>query len=254
MLHLKVTDLKKRFGGLHVLKGVSFEINGPELIGLIGPNGAGKTTLTNVLDGAEKPNSGTVYLNGERIDQYSPFQVARAGLGRTFQVTRAFRRMTVLENLMVPALAFDHGLSRSAMEDQAREVLDFLTIDHLANEYAQSLSGGQQKLLELGRLLMLGSDVIILDEPFAGVHPRLMDIIYRYIRRVNDEGKAIILISHQMDSIFSLCKRLLVLNYGDLIADGDPESVKNDPVVKEAYLGADEDDEDQDPARPAEGT
>jgi branched-chain amino acid transport system ATP-binding protein len=252
MLHLKVTDLNKRFGGLHVLKDVNFEINGPELIGLIGPNGAGKTTLTNVLDGAIKPNSGTVYLNGERIDQYSPFQVARAGLGRTFQVTRAFRRMTVLENLMVPALAFDHGFSRRELENKAREVLNFLTIDHLTNEHAQSLSGGQQKLLELGRLLMLEADVIILDEPFAGVHPKLMEIIYRYIRRVNDEGKAIILISHQMDSIFSLCKRLLVLNYGDLIADGDPEAVKNDPVVKKAYLGADEEDEDE-PAMPAGG-
>ena len=252
MLHLKVTDLKKRFGGLHVLKGVSFEINGPELIGLIGPNGAGKTTITNVLDGAIKPNSGTVYLNDERIDQYTPFEVARAGLGRTFQVTRAFRRMSVLENLMVPALAFDHGLSRAALEDQAREVLDFLTIDHLTNEYAQSLSGGQQKLLELGRLLMLGSNVIILDEPFAGVHPRLMDIIYKYIERVNSEGKAIILISHQMDSIFTLCKRLLVLNYGDMIADGTPEQVKNDPIVKEAYLGTDDDDTEMAATQPME--
>lgn len=245
MLHLKVADLNKRFGGLHVLKGVSFEVKGPELIGLIGPNGAGKTTLTNVLDGAIKPNSGTVYLNETRIDQYSPYEVARAGLGRTFQVTRAFRRMTVLENLMVPALAFDHGVSRHALEEEAKEVLNFLTIDHLTNEYAQSLSGGQQKLLELGRLLMLGSNVIILDEPFAGVHPKLMEIIYKYIERVNGEGKAIILISHQMDSIFSLCKRLLVLNYGDLIADGDPETVKTDPAVKEAYLGADDDDEMQ---------
>ncbi|MGI9463662.1 MAG: ATP-binding cassette domain-containing protein, partial [Aestuariivirgaceae bacterium] len=105
MSNLVVTNLHKRFGGLHVLKGVSFEIDGPELIGLIGPNGAGKTTLTNILDGAIKPNSGTVYLNGQRIDQLQPYQVAAAGLGRTFQVTRSFRRMTVLDNLYVPALA-----------------------------------------------------------------------------------------------------------------------------------------------------
>ncbi|MDB4220048.1 ATP-binding cassette domain-containing protein, partial [bacterium] len=178
MINLVVKDLKKNFGGLHVLKGVSFEINGPELIGLIGPNGAGKTTLTNVLDGAIKPNSGTVYLGGNRIDQLQPFEVARHGLGRTFQVTRSFRRMTVLENLMVPALALDQGLSRSEIDDKAMEVLEFLTVDHLRNEYAKSLSGGQQKLLELGRLLMLNPDVIILDEPFAGVHPKLMEIIY----------------------------------------------------------------------------
>jgi branched-chain amino acid transport system ATP-binding protein len=150
--------------------------------------------------------------------------------------------MTVLENLYVPALAMGNTASRAEMRDKALGVLEFLTIEHLRNEFAQALSGGQQKLLELGRLLMLKPDVIILDEPFAGVHPKLMEVIYAYIRRVNAEGTALIIISHQMDSIFSLSERLLVLNFGELIADGPPDLVKNDPAVIEAYLGTDEEE------------
>ncbi len=243
MIELRVNDVWKNFGGLQVLKGVTFQVNGPELIGLIGPNGAGKTTLTNILDGVIKPSSGTVYLNGRRIDTLPPYGVARAGLGRTFQVTRAFRRMTVMENLLVPAMAKHTTARQKDFEEKAMEVLKFLTMEHLRNEYARALSGGQQKLLELGRLLMLDPDIIILDEPFAGVHPRLMEIIYRYITETNAQGKAFIIISHDMDTIFTLSKRLLVLDYGDLIADGDPAVVREDPRVKRAYLGEDEEED-----------
>ena len=156
-LWLKTPEITNRLivvssiaAGLHVLKGVSFEINGRELNGLIGPNGAGKTTLTNVLDGAIKPNSGTVYLNGKRIDQLQPYDVALTGLGRTFQVTRSFRRLSVLENLYVPALDMGRPDNKAAVHAKAMEVLQFLTMEHLRNEYAQALSSGQQKLLELG--------------------------------------------------------------------------------------------------------
>ncbi len=237
---LELQQVSKNFGGLLAVDKVTLKIEAHAIVGLIGPNGAGKTTLTNLIDGVYAPAGGAILLNGERVDGLKPYQIARRGIGRTFQVTRAFRRMTVMDNMLVPGLALDATANRRELEDKAYEILKFLTIEHLAHEYGRGLSGGQQKLLELGRLLMLDPDFIILDEPFAGVHPRLQETIYEYIDRVFQEGKAVILISHDMSAIFAVSKRLLVLNFGTLIADGSPDEVRRDAAVIEAYLGEEE--------------
>jgi branched-chain amino acid transport system ATP-binding protein len=216
--------------------GISVHVQGNELIGLIGPNGSGKTTTIDTINGLLKPTAGKIVFQGERIEHLPSYERARRGLGRTFQVTRVFQRMGVIQNLMVPALALAKG-SRSDVERRAHEVMDFLTIRHLAEENAQNLSGGQQKLLELGRVLMLDPDVIFLDEPFAGVHPELRKQIHKYIREVHQNGKAFIIVSHDMDTIFGLSERVIVMNEGLKIADGDPETVRKDEAVTAAYLG-----------------
>jgi branched-chain amino acid transport system ATP-binding protein len=235
-IDLRVEKLKKHFGGVKAVDGISFSIRGNELVGLIGPNGSGKTTTINTINGLLKATAGAIYFQGERIDQLPAYKRAARGLGRTFQVTRVFRRMKVLQNLVVPALALSRG-HHGEVEKRAHEVMDFLTIRHLAEENAQNLSGGQQKLLELGRVLMLDPDVIFLDEPFAGVHPELSRQIHDHIKEIHQSGKAFVIVSHDMDTIFGLSHRVIVMNEGRKIADGDPDAVRTNDAVIDAYLG-----------------
>lgn len=228
--------LVKRFGGLTALDDVSFEVEAGELVGLIGPNGSGKTTLLNVLSGFYLPNGGRATFAERRITGREPSVLAEAGIARTFQVTKIFRRISVLENLLVPGL-IHWSAGRAQAAAKAQDILGRLQLLHMAEQAAAGLSGGQAKLLEFGRVMMLAPKLVLLDEPFGGVHPTLKRLMHDTILDWNEQGAGIILISHDMGSIFDLCRRVMVLHNGRVIADGAPDAVRSDPAVIRAYLG-----------------
>jgi ABC-type branched-subunit amino acid transport system ATPase component len=233
---LATQDIVKRFGGLTALDHVTFQIEAGELVGLIGPNGSGKTTFLNVLSGFYRPEQGRVWFEGRAVAGREPSDLAAGGIARSFQVTKIFRRISVLENLLVPGLT-DWSVAPGRAAEKARGVLERLELAHLAREPAANLSGGQAKLLEFGRIMMLDPKLVLLDEPFGGVHPTLKRLMHDTIRDWNAAGTSIILISHDMGSIFDLCRRIVALHNGRVIASGPPEAVRGDPAVLQAYLG-----------------
>jgi branched-chain amino acid transport system ATP-binding protein len=234
---VSVGGLAKHFGGIHAVRDLSFGLDRREIVGLIGPNGSGKTTTINMLTGMLKPDDGTISVEGRDMARAPAHHFARSGIARTFQVPRLFRRMTVLENLLVPALS-DPAERHASATLRAREILSFLRLDHLADDYARALSGGQQKLLELGRALMLKPRLLLLDEPFAGVHPRLLEQIIDHIRSLNRDGHTIVVVDHNLEAIQSVVSRTIVMTRGHKIADGAVAEVLRDPEVVRAYTGA----------------
>ena len=234
--YFAASGLRKHFGGIVAVEDFSAELRRSEIVGLIGPNGSGKTTTINLVAGALKPDKGAITLDGRNLVGQPTYRFARAGVGRTFQVPRLFRRMTVIENLVVPALTGARTSHRAA-EARAREILAFLRFGHLADAYARTLSGGQQKLLELGRALMLRPSLLLLDEPFAGVHPQLLEQIVEHIRTLSADGYTIVLVDHNLDAVRAVVRRTLVMARGRKIADGPSEQVLQDPEVIHAYTG-----------------
>ncbi|WP_135822554.1 ABC transporter ATP-binding protein [Halostella litorea] len=249
---LKVEGLRKTFGGITAVDDVSFGVEKGTLTGLIGPNGAGKSTTFNLITGMHDPDSGAVRFNGEDITGLAPHEIANRGLARTFQIARELEEMTVLENMMLaPKGQIGEALWRSitpGVRDNVQrqeteqlervwEVLDFFEIDHLADEYAGNLSGGQRKLLEMARALLTDPDVLLLDEPFAGVNPSLENRLLDHIHELRAEGYTFLIVEHDMDLIMENCERVIVMHQGRVLKDGTPAEVKASDDVIEAYLG-----------------
>lgn len=245
---LQVKDIEKSFGGIKALDGVSLDLEENTIVGLIGPNGSGKTSLINVISGFIPPDSGRIQFDGRDISSSKPHEIARLGLCRTFQLTRIFRRMTVIECMLLASKAQDEGLfnlffkgkditERERMDiEKARRILESLEIEHLLNEYSSALSGGQQKLLSIGMVQMAGPRLVLLDEPVAGVNPTLANKIFEKIER-DKEKTTFLVIEHNIDILMNFCERIYVMNKGKIVASGTPEQIQCNETVIDVYLG-----------------
>jgi branched-chain amino acid transport system ATP-binding protein len=232
---LEIKNVSKRFGGLAALVGVSYSVNEGEILGLIGPNGAGKTTLFNVVNGFYPPTNGKVLFKGSKISHLKPHQICKLGMGRTFQVVRPLRRMTVLDNVI--ASAFLRAKDKNEAREIASETLRFTGLFEDRNILSKGLPLGKRKKLEITRALATRPEMLLLDESFAGLNPSEQNELIDIIRQIRDKGITIMVIEHHMKVIMSLSDRIVVLNYGEKIAEGTPKEIGNNPLVIEAYLG-----------------
>lgn len=232
---VEVNDLTKRFGGVTAVESVSLELAAGSLIGLIGPNGSGKTTTLNLLNGALNPDSGRIVVKGTDLAGKSSSAFVSAGVTRTFQNPRVFTSLTALENMLVPVLHSRGGSKK--WEDKALELLDFVGLSEHRDTPASELSGGQQKLLEFVRALMTDPEIILMDEPFAGIHPSVKEVLRERIREINEKGTAFLIVSHEIPDLTRMCSEMVCMADGKVIAQGDPAELIKEPAVIEAYLG-----------------
>ncbi|MEA2322752.1 MAG: branched-chain amino acid transport system ATP-binding protein livM [Solirubrobacteraceae bacterium] len=241
---LEVNGLERRFGGVRAVDGCSFAVPAGSITALIGPNGSGKTTVFNLIDGMMRPSAGEVRFDGQRIDGLRPWRRAHLGIGRTFQITRLFGDMTVLENVVVPLRSFAWGrLNADAVSGpeaaRAEELLEFVGMRRYRDQKAKALSYGQQKLVELAQVLMLDPKLILLDEPAGGINPTAIERMGEMIRTLNRQGMTFLIVEHNMPFVLGLCDPVRVLARGTCICEGGPEVVQHDPRVLDAYLGED---------------
>ncbi|HEX6228434.1 MAG TPA: ABC transporter ATP-binding protein [Solirubrobacterales bacterium] len=248
---LEVEGVVKRFGGIHAVDGADFKIAESSITALIGPNGAGKTTLFNVVTGFQRGDRGSVRFGGEEVLRLPAYAIARRGLVRTFQITKALAAMPVIDNMMLAApdqpgerfrnLIFRMGASRARereVHEQALELLDVFGLTDLADDYAGTLSGGQRKLLELARALMARPRLLLLDEPMAGINPTLGKRLLDHMQRLRrEQGMTFLFIEHDMEVVMNHSDRVIVMAEGRVIAEGEPHRVRADPAVIDAYLG-----------------
>ncbi|HYA31664.1 MAG TPA: ABC transporter ATP-binding protein [Thermodesulfovibrionales bacterium] len=232
---LEIRNISMFFGGLAAISDVSFQILEGEILGLIGPNGAGKTTLFNVVNGFYKPSKGEVFFNDRKISGLKPHQICRRGVARTFQVVKPLQRMSVIDNVI--ASAFLRVKTRAQAEEVALETIRFTGLFGDRNVISKGLPLGKRKKLEIARALATQPELLLLDESFAGLNPAELDESIGIIQRIKERGITIMIIEHHMKVIMSISDRIVVLNYGEKIAEGSPREIANNPLVVEAYLG-----------------